>query len=270
MSGPILTAERVSAEGRAPASSLFVLHGIYGAGRNWASLIRRLVRERPEVGGVLVDLREHGGSHGFAPPHTLAAAAADVAELAGALAVRPEGVLGHSFGGKVALQYAQDHPTGLRQVWVVDSTPSSREPSGSAWEMLERLRELPGPFETRNEVVQALRAKGIAAPVAQWMATNVERANGSFRWRFDLDAVEALLRDFFRRDLWSAVEAPPDGLEVHIVKAEESSILSEDEVARVEAAGARSGRVHLHRVGGGHWVNADNPDALLELLLAHL
>jgi len=38
----------------------------------------------------------------------------------------------------------------------------------------------------------------------------------------------------------------------------------------VEAAAARSERVHLHRIEGGHWVNADNPDGLVELLAREL
>ena len=61
---------------------MFVLHGIYGAGRNWASIARRFVQRRNEWGIVLVDLRLHAGSQGFPPPHTLAACAADLARLA--------------------------------------------------------------------------------------------------------------------------------------------------------------------------------------------
>ena len=38
----------------------------------------------------------------------------------------------------------------------------------------------------------------------------------------------------------------------------------------VEEAGRRTGRAHLHRVAGGHWVNADNPDAMVGLLVEGL
>jgi len=63
---------------------------------------------------------------------------------------------------------------------------------------------------------------------------------------------------------------PPPGLEAHVVKAEESSVLDEPACARIEAAGVRTGRVHLHWVAGGHWVNADNPDTLVGLLETEL
>ena len=263
---PVLAAERVSAQGRAPSTWIYVLHGVYGMGRNWASVMRRLVEERPELGAVLVDLRMHGASQGFAPPHTLEAAARDLVELEGALAVPADVVMGHSFGGKVALQRARMAEGSLRQVWVVDSTPSAREPSGSAWEMLERLRSLRGPFESRDEVVGALEDQGISTMIARWMATNLERGEDGLRWRFDFEAVEALLRDFFRQDLWDVVEDPPAGVEVHLVKAEESSVLPEADAARIDAAAEAHGRAWLHRIGGGHWVNAENPDALLALL----
>ena len=86
------------------------------------------------------------------------------------------------------------------------------------------------------------------------------------KWR---DQMEALLRDFFRTDAWSAVEGA-HGPEVHLIQATESSILTPEAVNRIETAGLTSGRVHLHRVRGGHWLNADNPDALVELLVEGL
>jgi surfactin synthase thioesterase subunit len=79
--------------------------------------------------------------------------------------------------------------------------------------------------------------------------------------------MEALLRDFFVRDLWRVVEAPPPGVALHFIKATQSSRLSEDACARLEAAGRATGRVHLHRVEGGHWVHTDNAAAVTALLV---
>src|SRR5690606_12335653 len=151
-------------------------------------------------------------------------------------------------------------------------TPAARPPGGSAWEMLAALRRAPGPFPDREAGTAALVALGTARPVAQWMALNLERVPGGaeWRWRLDPDEMEGLLLDFFAADLWPVVEEPPSGIDLHFVKAEESSVLDDEACARIEAAGHRTGRVHLHRVAGGHWVNADNPEALLALLEARL
>lgn len=262
-----LNTREVTAEGASPERWLAVLHGIYGAGRNWGSVARGLAEERPEWGSVLVDLRQHGGSEGFEPPHTLERTAADLDDVE--VPGRVRAVLGHSFGGKVALLRARDDAA-LEQVWVADSTPEAREPEGSAWEMLEVLRRAPGPFQDRDEAVRALTGEGVARPVALWMTTNLEPHDGSYRWRLDLEDMEALLRDFFRSDLWDVVESPREGLEMHFIRATESSVLGLEQAERIRAAGRRSGRVFVHDVPGGHWLNADNPDALVELLARRL
>jgi esterase len=271
MSAPLLAHARVAASGTEPRRWLLVLHGIYGAGRNWGTVARRLVEARPEWGAVLVDLRNHGRSHGFAPPHTLEAAAADVEALVRHLDLHAAAVLGHSFGGKVALLYAQRHGGELRQAWVIDSTPSTQaQPTGIAWRMLEVVRALPAELASRAEAVEGLMAAGYERGVAEWMAINLEPVDGRYRWRIDLAAMEEMLRDFFRTDLWEVVEAPPPGVELHFVKATRSETMDAAAVARVCEAVTRTRRVFLHDLEGGHWLNADNPEGVLQLLVENL
>jgi esterase len=266
---PILSHDRVTADAAEPRAWMYVLHGIYGAGRNWASVVRRIVRERPEWGGLLIDLRQHGDSQGFAGPHTVQAAAADLDRLAEHTGIRPDVVLGHSFGGKVALVHAGQTAPAPRQVWVIDSTPQEREPDGSAWAMLELLESLPRRFGSRDDLIAQLMERGQPKMLAQWMATNLVSDNGDYRWRFDFDSIRELLMSFFDTDAWAIVEHPPEGTEIHLVKAEESRILSGAALKRAEAAAA-GGRTFVHRVPGGHWVNADSPTALEALLVQML
>jgi esterase len=265
---PILSHDRVTADDAEPDAWLYVLHGVYGAGRNWASVMRRVVRERPDWGALLVDLRQHGESQGFAGPHTVQTAAADLDRLAEHTGLRLDAVLGHSFGGKVALVHAGTTSAPPRQVWVIDSTPQEREPDGSAWDMLELLESLPRRFDSRDDLIAQLMERGQPEPLAQWMATNLVAENGGYRWRFDFDSIRELLISFFETDAWDVVERPPDGTEIHLVRAEDSRILSGPALERAEAA--TGGRTFVHRVAGGHWVNADNPAALEALLVQML
>src|SRR5690348_1027778 len=96
----ILAHTLVTPPGRRPQRWLLVLHGLFGAGRNWRTVAGRLVQVRPEWGVILVDLRMHGDSQDFPPPHTLRTAAGDLAMLRNATGLRTAGVLGHSFGAK--------------------------------------------------------------------------------------------------------------------------------------------------------------------------
>jgi pimeloyl-ACP methyl ester carboxylesterase len=255
-------------DGTAPAKWLYVVHGIFGAGRNWAAVAKRVVRNRPEWGAMLIDLREHGASQGFQGPHTIAAAARDLADLAVATGNPPAAILGHSFGGKVSLEFSRI-ANDVTQVWVIDSTPEAKAPGGSAQAMLEIVQALPAAFSSRDEAIDALVAQGVARPTAMWMATNLQERGGDYEWRFRLESIAELLESFFDTDEWDVLEKPRDGVEIHLVKASQSSLLAGATLERVQTA-ADNVHVFLHEVEGGHWLNADNPDAIIELLTEHL
>ncbi len=247
-------------------------YGIFGAGRNWRSIASRIVRARPPWGAVLIDLRMHGESQGFEPPHTLDACAADLKALAEGTALPPAAVLGHSFGGKVALSYLSRASTGdelPHQVWIMDSPPSARDAVGDAERMLGTVRSLPSRFSSRAAAIDDVRQAGFPDRVANWMSANLARSEEGYGWKLDFDALELLLHDFFRLDMWPIVEDPPAGTELHFVKATRSNVMTEGEAERIRVIG-RARPVHLHEVEGGHWLNADNPDAVLSLLERHL
>lgn len=289
MTEPSLDHEVVSAE-TTPERWMYLLHGIYGAGRNWRTVARRLTGRRPEWGAVLVDLRMHGGSTGFSSPHTLSACVDDLGRLQRDTGREPSALLGHSFGGKVVLQAldpengdereeGEGPPAGAtgggqrqerRQAWIVDSTPAAREPAGSAVRMLDVVRGLPEEFDSRQEAADGIVDGGFPRPVARWMTTNLERTDGGFRWALEWAAMEELLDDFFATDLWHVVADPPPGWEIHFVKAENSAVLPDEACDRIRQAGRRNGRVRLHRLSGGHWLNAENPDDVVDLLAEEL
>src|SRR6266545_3191877 len=84
---------------------LAILHGLFGSGRNWASIAQRLA-ERHRV--VALDLRNHGASP-WADSMNYAEMAEDVRHTLHALGHRRFALLGHSMGGKVAMIAALLH-----------------------------------------------------------------------------------------------------------------------------------------------------------------
>ncbi len=247
---------------------LMMLHGIYGRGRNWQGIARALTAARPEYVCWLVDLPYHGDSPAGAHGDTIAGLAEDVDDRLGVRQVTADAILGHSYGGKIALAMAARAAERPLQVWVIDSTPEIKPPSGSAWSMLQVVRGLPPRFGTRDEATQALQDAGYAIGVAQWMATNLVRDGDAFVWRLDFDAMERLLRDFFTTDLWSIIEHPSRLHDIHVLKASESSAISPGAVERINAAAGS--HVHLHHREGGHWIHAEKPEVVTALLVEHL
>lgn len=193
------------------------------------------------------------------------ACARDVEALETTLGLHADAVLGHSFGGKVALLRA-GHGTPPSQIWVADSTLRVGEPSGTAWKVVEIVDSLPDVFDSREQLADAMVAEGYARGVGQWLGMNLERGEGGFRWKLDWKGVESMLRDYFATDVWPIVENPPAETDLHLIRATRSDAIDAESARRIEAAGERTGRVHLHSVEAGHWLNVDNPDAVLALL----
>lgn len=260
-----------SLAGAAPTTRhLLMLHGIYGRGRNWQPIARRVVDARPEYACWLIDLRHHGDSEKIGTSDTLDGLAGDIVHWLADTGIEATATLGHSYGGKVALALAGQRGDVPLQTWVIDSTPEAKEPGGSAWEMLRVIRGLPDHFTTRAEAVDGVVAGGFATGVAQWMSTNLTRTDDGFRWAIDFDVMERLLRDFFATDLWNVLEQPAPGHDIHVVKATESSVISPEAVARLDALARGGSQVHLHQLEGGHWIHAESPEAVAGLLLEHL
>jgi pimeloyl-ACP methyl ester carboxylesterase len=269
---PELATTRLLAPGidRASRSMLF-FHGILGRRLNWRGIARRWVEARPEWCAVLVDLRAHGDSQGFAPPHTLDACVDDLGPVIDGLDAPLGGVLGHSFGGKVALLATARWSRDLLQTWVIDSPPGTRERSGEpdgAIRVLRFLERTTFPIASRAAFLEAADAEGLSPGTAQWLAMNlVRQADGTQTLGIDTTVIRAMLEDYFTRDLWPIVEEPP--IDLRLVLGGRSPLFDDEDRARL--ARIDSSLVHVDVVpDAGHWVHADQPDALVELLIRHV
>ena len=243
-----------------------VVHGILGSGLNWRSFCQRLYRLRPELRFVLVDLRNHGRSPRINSPNTLMECAKDLLELQ--QRVGPfSAVVGHSFGGKVALQCSQIFPSSLQEVWGLDCNPSillgQAKDENEVMLTMQMLRSVPIPVQRRSMVSDWLLQKGASLAIARWMTTNLQKEIDGYYWRFDLDGVEEMISDYFRRDLWDALEQPRR--RCHLLRALDSDRWTADSIARLEALPQG-----YHTLQAGHWVHADNPEGLLHILSRHL
>jgi len=110
---------------------------------------------RPHLGDQLrvisYDQRDSGVTTGPKDPYDVATLADDLSELVEALGLHQVHILGTSFGGAVAQQFALRHPEKLRSLILVCTTPSINLPSPA----LERILNM-GPDERREAAVDFL------------------------------------------------------------------------------------------------------------------
>jgi pimeloyl-ACP methyl ester carboxylesterase len=160
-----------------------------------------------------------------------------------------------------------------RGFWALDATPWAIDADGIADDVVRviaQVRSMRPPFSNHEQVRGAFLQAGFSEMLAGWMTTNVERAPDGLRWRFDLDVVDALLRDYARVDLMDSLRLGE--VKVDIVRAGRSDRWDPPRLAELEdIASTSDGRVSIHLLAdAGHWVHVDDPEGTLRLLVTAL
>src|SRR5262249_50100949 len=145
-------------DGVHPRQAIAFLHGILGRGRNLRMIATRFVEARPDWTAWLIDLRGHGRSPKNTPRPSLEAAAWDVVSLAARAELPLRAIVGHSFGGKVALEVARlEAVESLAHVVTIDSAPGWKERvSGgeSPFDVIDVLESLPREFASKTDFIK--------------------------------------------------------------------------------------------------------------------
>ncbi|XVE75934.1 hypothetical protein DITRI_Ditri12bG0131800 [Diplodiscus trichospermus] len=273
-----------------------ILHGLLGSARNWRSFSRNLASSlssypSSEWRMVLVDLRNHGKSaeiKGLDPPHDMVNAAKDLSNFINSRGWDwPDVVIGHSMGGKVALQFAQscankDYGENVKlpkQLWVLDSVPgevTSENSDGEVEKVLQTLQSLPPTVPSRKWLVNRMVELGFSKSLSEWIGTNLRKSGEGETWAFNLEGAVQMFNSYREMSYWSLLEHPPKGVEIAIVRAEKSDRWDSYVINRLERLASLeedgfAGKISVHVLpNSGHWVHMDNPKGLLEIVAPKL
>ncbi|BBH16150.1 esterase [Nocardioides baekrokdamisoli] len=240
-------------------SRIVFLHGLFGQGRNWTTIARSLADTHR---ATVVDLPHHGRSPWLETFDYLQIAdmVADLIKLHD-----PAAVVGHSMGGKVAMVLALRHPHLVSRLCVVDMAPVTYPRSQQFQSYIEAMRSLElGPDASREDADAAL-AYAVPDPgVRSFLLQNLRRDAFGWTWQMNL---EVLGRDLDRISGWPSAQLGPTrpyGRPVLWIAGQDSPYIRADYRPVMKAFFPHVRNVTVK--GAGHWVHADRPEIVTELL----
>ncbi|HVI50363.1 MAG TPA: alpha/beta fold hydrolase [Candidatus Sulfotelmatobacter sp.] len=239
---------------------LIILHGLFGSARNWGGICRALSDIR-QVHAL--DLRNHGASP-WSAEMTYEAMAEDVAEYIIRRGLAPCDLLGHSMGGKTAMQLALIQPELLERLIVVDIAPVSyvRE---SYPEYVDAMKRVDLSRTTRRAEIDAQLAPVITDDsLRAFLLQNLISEHGHFRWRINLDGIGPNLPGIIAFPEHHGGFSGP----TTFLAGERSDYIR----PRDEAAMKRLfPHCKLIEIGAsGHWPHAEQPEKFLKLVRSAL
>jgi esterase len=237
--------------------TLVLLHGLFGSARNFGLVQREFASRRRTIA---LDLRNHGAS-----PHDAtmryADMAADVMQALDRMSALPAILLGHSMGGKVAMQAALTHAESVARLIVADIAPITYPPHYR--DIANAMLAMPlVSGMTRAEADAALTQSVPDAAMRAFLLQNLQVGKAP-AWRIGLGEIVAAFGEI---EGWDApADARYSGPTLFVAGATSRYIQPEHRpIIRSWFPSAR----FVTLKNAGHWLHADNPSGFIAVVEA--
>jgi esterase len=238
---------------------LIILHGLFGSSDNWYSL-SKVFAEKFRV--FTIDQRNHGQSP-HTDDHNYNVLTTDLEEFVQQHKLDKPVIIGHSMGGKTAMNFAVKNPGLLSKLIVVDIIPKAYPVHHD--NILEGLTsiDLDG-LTSRTDADKQLQPFVPGNGTRQFLLKSLTRKeDGGFEWRINLSALEANIEAMGRGLVFDGRFDGP----TLFIKGATSSYYKPGDEALVAKYFPNTKWVTLD---SGHWVQAEQPKEFADTVLNFL
>jgi len=244
---------------------LIILHGLLGSSENWLTIAKK-------VSSVFTVFLPDQRNHGLSPHneiHDYDSMSNDIYEFAEGLDMKKLFLAGHSMGGKTAMKFAMSWPEMLQGLMIADISPVSGEKDRlkaykEHYNILKSIKETDiTEVTSRTDADNMLADKIPEGKVRSLILKNLQRdENKKFFWKINADIL--------LNNLDNIVEEipfvhPVTGFPVIFLKGELSDYISEKDYSVITRY-FPAAEIRIIR-NAGHWLHAENPEAVAEALL---
>lgn len=247
---------------------LFILHGLFGSSDNWATIAAKLAGRFTVY---LPDLRNHGRSP-HSGIHDYDSMSNDLLELASSLKLGHFFLAGHSMGGKAAMKFALKWPEKLDGLLVADISPfaagiRNEEALSEHIRILRTIISMDlSAIDSRRDAEKQLSAS-LPEKETQLILKNLQRnPDNTFSWK--LNALSLLknigkIMESVVPDIYDEHEI--SGFPVCFLKGAKSNYITEEDFVQIRKIFTSAYLIQIP--DAGHWVHADNPEAVVNAFL---
>ena len=231
--------------------ALLILHGLFGQSDNWNTLAKQFSEQNFEV--FTIDLRNHGLS-----PHHQAwdyeVMANDIYEFIRDYNIQQPILLGHSMGGKVAMNFALNYDGILDKLIVADIAPVQYP--AHHHEVLFALNSVDfNNVKSRKEVEEILANSIHDFGTRQFLLKNIyweNSAENKMNWRFNLKVITEKYNEIL-----SEVNHKSSLVNTLFIRGEKSNYILDEHIDGITERFPNSKLVTIPNAG--HWVHAEQP-----------
>lgn len=239
------------------SETLLILHGLFGLSDNWVSLARRYA-EKYRV--IVPDLRNHGQTM-HSDVFTYEAMLADIEEFVEDLELPSVNILGHSMGGKLAMQFALRNSYRVDKLIVADISPVPYPPTRHV-DILETMKSIDfSAFDTRTKIEQYLFNTMNDAGIVGLLLKNITRLRDDrFAWKLNIEAISENIAGIFDFYVFDKQVFKKPTL---FIKGSLSDFVKDDHLPAIQRYFSN---YRLETIENAtHWLHAEQPDAFFEL-----
>lgn len=241
---------------------LVFLHGLMGFASNWRSIARHF---ESDYQILLYDQRGHGKSFKPSSGYGTAEYAQDLITILDELGWEKCHLVGHSMGGRVAVEAAYLYPERVEKLVIADIGPVSDMQSMTSIE--EKLSSVPAPFVSRNQAREFFDTVFLerykSETLKQFFYANIEeKADRQHDWKFSKQGILETIWKSRTLQQWRQFEAL--NMPTLLLRGQTSDDLPEELYEEILERNPKIiGKVIS---GAGHWIHADQPQLVIRAL----
>lgn len=233
---------------------LIILHGLFGISDNWVTIGRRLA-EKFEV--YIIDQRNHGQS-----PHSdtfnYYSLVDDLYEFIEDHQLINPVLTGHSMGGKVAMNFALEHPHRVDRLIVVDIGVKAYPARQQHMDILNAMLSVDFDSVSSRDEVEKIITSSVKSPrISQFVLKNLYRiGNTRLAWRLNVEAIYNNIENIFE-----AIDSPYTfDKPALFVRGGASDYIQPEDYDSIKKIFTKAQFQVIDKAS--HWVHAEKPDEL--------